>query len=279
MTKPTRIVYAADRVPSDDAALRAIEVLTGSRQLQIQSVFIRDSNLTRAATLSLTREVSREGTIRPLSPDNINAHFKATAERMRAYIERLAGQLGYAATFSEMEGLGLSAVEILGSAADFVAIVNPAPETRSAPHNRTLPRIRCRTTTLFVNEPWLSGTTVLIAYEGDQSSAALDVAERYALQTNRPLVLLTPSGLETTTLPPHHTVHKISGEWNEAAIASACRQLNAHLLVLGYSTSEAWESGPSYLINSTSCSILEVLDAVGTEGINSGRLQRRKSHQ
>ncbi len=261
MAPRTRVVFATHRVPSDDEVLLAIPALSGSSRLQIQSVFIRDANLRIAANLPFTREILPSGTVRNLSLSKIDDHYRSMANRLRERVETLAVRLGYPTTFSEVEARDYSALSPLTDDADFVAITQPDVIAPVADHNQgeISPVVQCRTTTLFVNEPWLSGTSVVVAYEGTRTDVALEIADRYATQAKLPLVVIAPKGLDCTTIEAQHTVHFSAEDWNDAAIAALCRQHDARLLVLGTASHGHWQAVARLLIETTPCSILQVV--------------------
>ena len=259
MSQRTRVVFAVHRVPADDDVLLAIPALSGSRQLQIQSVLIRDANLVRAAALAATREVLPGGVVRNLSPQKIDQHFTAMASRLRERVEALAARFGYPATFREMEGQDYSALEPLAHEADFVAITRPDAIGATPTGTDADTPVPCRTTTLFINEPWLSGSSVLVAYEGRHSEKALEIAERYARQAELPLVLITPDGLPSASIDPSYTVHRATTPWSDTTIATLCHQHNARLLVLGGRSQSDWQAVARLLLESVPCSILQVV--------------------
>lgn len=259
MQRRTRVVFAVHRVPTDDDVLLALPFLSGSQQLQIQSVLIRDTNLVRAAALPATQEVLPSGTVRKLSSLKVDEHFAAMANRLRERVEMLAARHGYPATFREVEGQDYSALEPLTENADFVAITRPDQGAKTPDQIHADSPIRCRKTTLFINEPWMSGSCVLMAYEGSQSESALDIADRYAQQARLPLVVVAPENLDVVPIEARHRVQRVSELWNDATMATLCRRHDARLLVLGEASQSGWQDVARLLIESVPCSILQVV--------------------
>ena len=111
---------------------------------------------------------------------------------------------------------------------------------------------------LVVNEPWLSGRSVVVVYEGERSRDALNLGARYANNAGLALTVAAPSGTVRPNAPQIADARWIEMAWDEEALASLCQKHDARLLVLSRSDAPQLTSMLPKLMDRVPCSILRL---------------------
>lgn len=253
-----RLLVALDSRAPDAAALRLLTRLGGGGAMELTCLFVEDEDLTRAAALPGLREISLTGEVQALDPERIAREVAADAESARRAFDRLARELAEDHRALEHRFLvarGRMAEEFhrAAAASDLVMVTRALRASGLRPRlgRSFLELVREPKPVLFVNEPWDSGTSVVVLGDGPDT---LDTAARLARAEGLPLVAVGPAGTPT---PEGVRLHVLPG-MTEPAIAEACRAEDARLLVVPARADVDWPELLVTLLDRLPCSVLKL---------------------
>jgi hypothetical protein len=136
----------------------------------------------------------------------------------------------------------------------------PVPATSCWSAGRSVqpfgPLLRLHGNLLFVNEPWESGSSIVVLCEDQDavSGRALAIARRIADVEGLPLLLATRDSVESNLAD--RIVHVT--DWSEAEIAALCEAQDARLLVLSSLEQLDWQLLVPALAERLPCSLLRL---------------------
>ena len=257
-----RLLVALDCASPSEAVLRALLRLLDADTLDVTALYVEDEDVLRAARLPGAREISLSGHEVSLDAARLARDMAADVTAARQSFEHLARRLARQHRrlqhhFRVARGRMAEELNRAADQSDFVLV------TRALRASGLRPRL-ARTFTglvsqkkhvLFVNEPWASGSTVVVL--GTRESA-LHFAERLADADDLGLVVaLPPAAPPPQGLPPDARMRPLA-EWNEAAIAELCLREDARLLVAPPQSGMDWEALLISLMDRLPCSLLKM---------------------
>ncbi len=259
MTPPKRILCLLDYGTVDTDALGLIGPTTGESDHELVGLYVEDEDLRRAALLpGLTEVRVRNPGMIALEQAGLAEALKSQAQRVRDAFEHTARRFNLACSFQVVRG---RTVEVLLEAAvtsDLVMITRPLRSAgiRTRDAHQFAPLLRDHSNVLFVNEPWSSGHSIVLLYNGEDPTAAetLATARRLAETETLPLIIASPSG----TSPREGERKALLPNWSEEAIIALCEREDARLLVLSEIPGIDWRDLVPALAQRLSCSLLKV---------------------
>lgn len=261
-----RVLLALDDVRPDADVLRALQSLLDLDALEMTGLFLEDEELLRAARLPGFREIDFSGAALPLDRERLLRDMalqaRAAEEAFRALAERLTREhWRLAHRFRVARGRFAEELDRAAAEADFVLVTRRA---RGGGFRQRLGRtfanlVRQPRHVLFVNEPWASGTSVVVVNAG---RTALDHAALIAEAQGLRLVIANPVAVPpppATRLPPNTVVRQLTS-LDEQAIADLCLREDARLLVLPELPGLDWAELLLTLTDRLPCSILKLAE-------------------
>lgn len=226
-----RVLVALDCTHPSGETLRQLPRLLGSAPLEITGLYIEDEDLMRAARLPGLREISLTGQIVELDLDRLRRDIAAELATVRKAFEELARELSLHCRVEVARGRVSETLCTAASESDFVLVSRTVRTSGLRP--RTAPQfgplLHQTRRVLFVNEPWASGTTVIVL--GDDREA-IDTGKRLAdAEGLRLIVALPRSAPLPPGLPDACEIVRLSDR-SEDAIADLCQQRDARLLIV-----------------------------------------------
>ncbi|MEQ8861042.1 MAG: hypothetical protein RIC56_20535 [Pseudomonadales bacterium] len=234
-----RVLVALDNAEPNERALRLLAVLDPRAALEITGLFVEDEDLLAAARLPGLQEISLTGQQLRLDPERLARDLAQAAARARRAFDTLASRLGGTGValsrHSEFVVTRGRVTEEYYRAAEHcdAVIVTRGVHTsglRSRPGRSFLTLARQPKPVLFVNEPWESGSSVVVL-AGD--AGAVDTAARLARAEGLRLIVAAPPGANAASQElPKEAAPRQLADWEEDTIARLCVAVDARLLVL-----------------------------------------------
>lgn len=230
-----RVLVAFDCAGPSEEVLISLTRLLEIDQLEVTGLYVEDEDLMRAAALPGLREITLSGGESLLDAERMAREISREAETARAAFDELARrligrELQLTHRFDVTRGRIGEALDRAASASDVVLV------TRALRGAGLRPR-RARTFTslarqprhvLFVNEPWRSGSSVVVL-DGSREDVAR-AARLAEAEGVRLVVALGPDG-DAAGLPAGATPRRLP-RMEETDIADLCLREDARLLVL-----------------------------------------------
>lgn len=225
-----RVLLAFDHANLAEELLRQLPDWLGSDALDLIGMYIEDEDLLRASELPGLQEISLTGQVLTLNANRIREQVRREAAQIRSAFEMLARRLRMQHRFITVSGRTSDALCRAAEQADFVLVTRSLRTSglrpRSGRHFAALARLPHQT--LFINEPWESGSTVVVL---DGAPEVLRIARRFAAAQGLRLVIVAPA--ESAAVPADADVVRVpAARWNEDGIADVCLAVDARLLVL-----------------------------------------------
>lgn len=259
-----RVLVTLDGTRPNEGALRALWSLLESDGLEMTGLYVEDEELLRAAALPCFREVSFAGTASPLDAAGIARDLALEAAAARRSFEDLAGQLTrehrhLVHRFRLARGRIGDELDRAAADSDLVLVTRAL---RGTGMRTRAPRAFARLVqqpkhVLFVNEPWASGSSVVVLHASD---TALEHGIRLAAAEGLRLVVVTPVAAPTPPadrLPRGTSIRQLT-RWDEATIAELCLREDARLLVLPELPGLDWAELLISLMDRLPCSVLKL---------------------
>jgi hypothetical protein len=258
----TRVLLTLDRDQLDADMLRAIMALADERDLELTGLYVEDEDLLKAARLPGLSEVSvNTGEVAALTLERIERELTGQARRARQQFESSARAHNFKHSFRVVRGRAGETVADVASASDVVVITRSlrAPGLRSRRGNHFAPVIERHNNLLFVNEPWASGSAVIVLCEGAAGTCAraLAVAGRIAAAEKVQLLIAVPPGGRSVDWPQADRIIELPS-WTETAIAQMCERENARLLVVPPTERLDWRALLLNTVDRVPCSLLRL---------------------
>jgi hypothetical protein len=178
-----RVVVPLDAASETGTAIDTAARLAARWRVPLHGVFIEDEELVGFAGLSFARQVTLGAGLEPLTKDQVEDHFRASAERARRELAAAADRRGVKWSFAVVRGP--LAPDTLGGEHDFV--VAGAATRPIGDHFRI--SSRCWSWLALIARPfllakreWDTGGSVftLLRRRGPQSARTLDIAAQIA---------------------------------------------------------------------------------------------------
>lgn len=260
MNRRSQVLIVSDASRTEHNLVREIHLLLGSEQISLKGLFIEDEEVLRATSLPIVKEVSHAGEVRDLTQDRLRQEFLQVANSLRHTLSNIAREMGYASSFEVVKGT--HSVELARAAAevDFVVCARAHLPGYLRPRRGPdlLPLLSQAKSLLVVNEPWMSGHSVVVVYEGTESVEALRLASHYARSAALDLIVVMPEGVQPPQDEAYETAQQIEMECSESALAALCQARDARLMVFSHSDSLQLASMLPELVDRVPCSILRL---------------------
>lgn len=259
-----RVLLVLDWPGLDHDVLVTLARLLHPRGLDLTGLYVEDEDLLRAATLPGLHEISLSGRQLTLDPDRLTRDIAMEAAAARRAFDELAQ--GLAQQHERLQHRFLvargHAMEELHRAAadfDFVLVGRGLRASRlRARHGRSFSQILTQPKSiLFVNEPWASGSSVVVLAGNPQT---LEAAARLADIEGLRLVAALPPGnaAESGDALPDGAIRRPLPDWEEETIADLCLAEDARLLVVPAAGRLDWPQLIASLMDRLPCSVLKL---------------------
>lgn len=256
---PVRVLIALEfESPSRDV-LQALPQLAGAKTMELTGLLIEDKDLLAAAGLPVFREITMAGSVSGAGVEHLRRDLAARASRLRGSFVKLAEDAHVRYRFDVARGRHVDEVSRAAQSCDFVVLCRAQRghglPTRVGAQFR--PLLEQSKTLLFVNEPWLSGSSVVVLHEQDNAAFrhALSVANAYAEHAGLQLTIVSCVAAATA---PGDQGRVYMAQMDAAAVAEVCRLRDARLLVLPGSSSLSVAELLPRLLDVVPCSLLRL---------------------
>jgi nucleotide-binding universal stress UspA family protein len=262
-----RVLVTFDCTHPNERVLRQLAELLGPADLDVTGLYVEDEDLLRAASLPGLREISLSGQELALDTARIGreiAEEAAAAERAFDLLARGLAAQHQRLVHRFLVARGRMAEEVSRAAmnSDFVVVTRALRATGLRPRlGRSYQELIERSKqVLFVNEPWASGTSVVVLHG---SEVALDYGARLAAAEGLRLVIAMPQSVDTARaepvgpVPERATIRHLT-DWREETIADLCLTEDARLLVMAARDALDWKALLLSLIDRLPCSLLKL---------------------
>ncbi|MFU8817202.1 MAG: hypothetical protein ACNA7W_17785 [Pseudomonadales bacterium] len=265
-----RVLVTFDCTHPNESVLCQLARLIGADGLDVTGLYVEDEDLLRAASLPGLREISLSGQEVAMDAARMAREIAleaAAAERAFELLARRLAQEHALLSHQFLVARGHIAEEVGRAAAqsDFVMVTRALRATGLRPRLGRSYRdlVQRSKQVLFVNEPWASGTSVVVL---NGSPAALDTAARLATAEGLRLVVALPPaeapGADAASLPlrelPPGAVSRRLDSWREQTIADLCLREDARLLVVPGRDDLDWTELLLSLMDRLPCSVLKL---------------------
>ena len=254
-----RILYMLDYGTSDTEALRLMRALSDAGEPELTGLYVEDEDLERAMRLPGLAEVNvRQKGAAALQPGQLQQDLRAHADTTRSLFERSASRLDITCTFRRIRGRTGEAVVDAAATSDLVVVTRPLRafglRARQAAQFDAL--IRAHSNVFFVNEPWSSGSSIVVLVDGEahEQRHALRLARRLAEVEGLPLVAGSPVAAPVAAADRTARLDA----WTQRGIVDLCEAEDARLLVLPELEQIDWQQLVPALAERLSCSVLKV---------------------
>ena len=272
-----RVLVTLDGPQPDERVLRTLWNLLDPDALELTGLYVEDEDLLRAANLPCLREVSFTGSEAGLDAARLAREMAEEAAAAERAFETLAAGLmrehrRLAHHFTITRGRFAQVFDTAAADADLVMVTRALHATgmRRRLGRSFGPLVRQPRHVLFVNEPWATGSSIVVLNCSDQ---ALDYGSRLARAEGLRLVVVTPIAVappRAERLPPDTTVRQLA-DWDEEKIAELCLREDARLLVLPEIPDLDWQELLVSLMDRLPCSVLKLAsDSVAEGKVSSG---------
>ncbi len=260
MNSRSQVLIVSDASRTEHNLVREIHLLLGSERISLKGLFIEDEEVLRATGLPIVKEVSHTGEVRELTQDRLRQEFVQVANSLRRTLSNIAREMGYASSFEVVKGT--HSVELARAAAevDFVVFARAHLPGYLRPRRgpELLPLLSQAKSLLVVNEPWVSGHSVVVVYEGVASEKALRLASNYARSAALELIVVTREGAQPPQDEAYEIAQQVEMECTELKLAALCQERDARLLVFSHSDSLELANMLPELVDRVPCSILRL---------------------
>jgi hypothetical protein len=253
----TRVLVALDCAYPSSEALQELVGLLGTEQVELTGLYIEDEDLFRAASFPGLREISLTGQMLELNADRLRGDIDRDLARIRRAFEELADRLRLRHRFAVARGRLADALSEAASESDFVVVSRTVRVSglRTRPAPCFDPLLKQAKGVLFVNEPWASGSSVIVL---GAEPAALAAAAHIAEAEHIRLVVALPQHVpQPASLPQGAHLVRITDR-GVTAVAELCLRREARLLVLPADAGLETGALLALLLDRVSCSVLKL---------------------
>ena len=257
-----RVLISFDSCHPTQELLSLLPQLLGPAELELTGLYVEDEDLARAARLPLLREVTLKGQLSQLNEERVRDEQSREAAAIRGAFEQLASRMRLQHRFIVTRGRATEELVRIAGDADFVmvarALRTSGLRARSGTHYGAL--VRQPKNMLFVNEPWRSGSSIVVLHGTPQATAS---GRRFAAADDLPLILAVPpqearGAMGTEDLPEGVARRVVLSSWSEEAIADLCLAEDARLLVVPRTDNLDLSELLPKLMDRLPCSVLQL---------------------
>lgn len=255
-----RVLLTLDCGTIDEDSLRALKLLTEDEDVEVTGLYVEDEDLFRAARLPGMAEVLVSGEVTTLDHDHLTAQITREAQRARSQFETFVRNLRLRGSFQIARGRVVEKLVEAAANSDYVVVSRSLRTSglRTRHGSQFEPLIQGQRNLLFVNEPWRSGSSIVVLCEANPSQCerALAIARKFAAQDNLNLLIALPQANGHALDPVFQQV--VMQNWNEAAVAELCETADARLLIVPPTSHLDWRQLLLALVDRLPCSLLRL---------------------
>jgi len=257
-----RVLISFDSTRPTEEMLQLLPRLLGPAQLELTGLYVEDEDVLRAAELPGLREVTLNGQLSALDSTRLRHEQALEAAAIRQTFEKLAASMRLHHRFLVTRGRASEELTRIAAESDFIMVARALRASGLRPrrgvHYDAL--VRGPKSVLFVNEPWRSGSSVVVLLG---SAEAIALGRRFAGEDDLRLVLATPpaeAGRSTQGEAPSSAGERRVAlrEWSEEAIADLCLAEDARLLIVPRTQTLDWAELLPKLMDRLPCSVLQL---------------------
>jgi|GEM_PF-6832226 len=255
------VLFLLDYGATDTEALNTLIALTGTVPTQVHGLFIEDVDLLGAAALPGNLEVAViNQQVTAFTAESLAYAFAREAERKRHLLETSARRLNLTCSFQVAQGRTMEALQQAAAKKDVIIVGRPLRAGIRVRTGRDYANIATpQQNLLFVNEPWRSGSSIVLVMEQscDDPMRATRTARAIAEREGLNLIAATPNGLPEMVKDQFDQVVHIS-DLSPESLVGASQRLDARLLILPPLTSIDWQILLVNLLAKLSSSLLKL---------------------
>jgi hypothetical protein len=269
MTEPVneanvRVLLVLDWPGLDQDVVVTLTKLLRPRGLDLTGLYVEDEDVLRAAALPGLHEISFSGRQFTLDADRLSRDMAVEAAAARRAFNELAQGLArqherLRHRFLVTRGRAMEELQRTAADFDFVLVARGLRASRlRARHGRHFTQMLTQPQSiLFVNEPWASGSSVVVL-AGD--SQTLQAAARLADIEGLRLVVALPPGEDDASGHglPDGSIQRTLTNWQEETIADLCLAEDARLLIVSATGQLDWPQLIASLMDRLPCSVLKL---------------------
>lgn len=255
-----RVLFLLDYGTQDADVLTVVAAMTGQKNVEVQGLFVEDTDLIEAAARPGFVEVTigSDGVTR-MNQERLHETVLKEAKRKQALFEQTAQLNDLRHRFQILRGRTLETLSRVAQPTDLVIVARSQRagiRVRSGRQYEAV--VEESSDILFVNEPWTSGNSVVALVTDDvHRDEVIEKAALIADDQRLALHILVPAGVDLTTLS--EDLHPVSvPSLDVEALTGSCAALDARLLVLSEHGDVNWGGVLTGLLNGLSCSLLRI---------------------
>lgn len=255
-----RVLFLLDYGTQDADVLTVVGAMTGQENVEVQGLFVEDTDLIEAAARPGFVEVTigSDGVTR-MNQERLHQTLLKEAKRKQALFERTARLNDLKHRFQVMRGRTLDTLSRVAQSNDLVIVARSQRagiRVRSGHQYEAV--VEKSSDILFVNEPWASGNSVVALVTDEvHRDEVIETATLIADDQGLALHVLVPMGANVARLSEN--LHRVSvPSLDEETLAGSCAALDARLLVLSEHGDVDWKAVLTGLLNGLSCSLLRM---------------------
>lgn len=264
----SRVLFLLDYGSQEAEALRTVAALSGGQPLEVQGLFVEDEDLIGAAQLPCVAEVSvHTHEVTQLNPETTSVALSQHAIFVRNVFETSARRHRLTHTFEISRGRTIEKCLEAASGRDIVVVNRPllGAGLRARGGAQFASFAAAQADILFVNEPWQSGSSVVVMCPpGEEQSRVVEKARSIATAEGLNLVLATVQGPDPENGPDADEVVQLAS-FSEEALVDLCQVKDARLIVIPGGDGVNLQRLLTALLDRLSCSLLCVAPADQTE--------------
>lgn len=276
-TKRSRMLLAMDCDKPDAAAVRVLFEIASDEAVEMVGLYVEDEELLRAANLPGLKEIFVSGRSERLDPERIAHDLSRQAAAAQRGFDDLARQLaaehrGLQSHFLRARGRLAEELDRAAAETDMVLVARSQSGGLRRHHGVTFRGLLHRPGhVLIVNEPWDSGTAVVVV----PAPGAVPVAERLARAEGLRLVIAAADDRSAglAEVPFGAQVRRLA-RIDEATLADLCLAEDARLLVVGADGGLDQDVLVTSLMDRLPCSVLRLAPAAAAGSVPHPPLRR-----
>ncbi len=245
-----RVLYLLDCGTHDATAMGTIPALAEGTPEEVLGLFVEDKDLVDAASIPGVIEVSVHTLeVTQFSPEQATSALSQHAIRMRQLFDQSAARYNLTARFEVSRGRTIETLMDTAAGSDLVIVTRPIHgaglRARTGAYYTAL--TETGNDVLFVNEPWKTGSSVVVVCPTGTDDPELVISRGKTLAQLEGLSLVTVEEGDAR-LP----------DTSESALINLCEQHDARVLVIPATPGVDWNSLLAGLLDKLSCSLFRL---------------------
>lgn len=255
-----RVLFLLDYGTQEADVLTAVTAMTGQDRVEVQGLFVEDTDLLVAAARPGFVEVTiGSAGVTRMDQEHLHQALLQEAEQKQALFEHTARLNDLEHRFRILRGPTLETLARVAQPSDLVIVgrsQRAGIRVRSGRQYETV--VDENIDILFVNEPWASGHSVVaLVTDHFRRDELLKKAELIADDQGLALRVLVPAGLDVSDLTMSYSIIPVQA-LDAETLTRICAALDARLLVLSKRGVINWKAVLTGLLNGLSCSLLRI---------------------